>query len=119
MDLGGGGGGGGAVFLLSVSGQLSSGSFPNGADDIYCKICFVAGPDWAVTAGQEEAITQIARRPMDARKTIVWNFPFDVTFRSTCPFGWPQIVVSAYSVSKVHFLALRIRTGRSEESVHF
>ncbi len=28
----------------------------------YCKICFVAGPDWAVTAGQEEGISQIARK---------------------------------------------------------
>lgn len=35
---------------------------------------------------------------MDERQTFVWNFPLDITFRSTCPFGWPQIVVSLYEI---------------------
>ena len=44
------------VFLVSVSGQIVSADFPPGMDDLYCKHCFVAGQDWAVTAGQEEGI---------------------------------------------------------------
>ena len=44
------------VFLVSVTGQIVSGDFPPGMDDLYCKHCFVAGQDWAVTAGQEEGI---------------------------------------------------------------
>ena len=47
------------VFLVSVSGQIVSGEFPPGMDDLYCKHCFVAGQDWAVTAGQEEGISQV------------------------------------------------------------
>ena len=47
------------VFLVSVTGQIVSGDFPPGMDDLYCKHCFVAGQDWAVTAGQEEGISQV------------------------------------------------------------
>ena len=88
------------MFLLSVTGQVSTGHFPGGHDDLYCKICFVAGPDWAVTAGQEEGISQIARKGGDGGEgpALVWNFPLDITFRSTCPFGWPQVVVSVYEL---------------------
>ena len=49
------------VFLVSVSGQIVSGQFPPGMDDLYCKHCFVAGQDWAVTAGQEEGISQVSK----------------------------------------------------------
>jgi B9 domain-containing protein 1 len=88
---------GNTVFLLSVTGQIASANFPGGGrDDLYCKHCFVAGPDWAVTAGQEEGLSQIARR--GAAADVVWNFPIDVTFRSTCPFGWPQLVVSVFEL---------------------
>ena len=47
------------VFLISVTGQIVSGDFPPDMDDLYCKHCFVAGQDWAVTAGQEEGISQV------------------------------------------------------------
>ena len=29
----------------------------------------------------------------------MWNFPVDITFKSTNPFGWPQIVVSVYGLN--------------------
>jgi B9 domain-containing protein 1 len=86
-----------SVFLLSVTGQIASGHFP-GMDNLYCKHCFVFGPDWAVTGGQEEGISQIARASLDQRRKIAWNFPLDVTFRSTSPFGWPQLVVSVFQM---------------------
>ena len=35
---------------------------------------------------------------MDGKRRIVWNFPLDITFRSTSPFGWPQLVVSVYGM---------------------
>ena len=35
---------------------------------------------------------------MDERQKFIWNFPLDITFRSTCPFGWPQIVISVYEI---------------------
>ena len=53
---------------------------------------FVTGPDWAVTAGLSDGLSQSARRRTGAvDHKVVWNFPIDVTFRSTSPFGWPQV----------------------------
>jgi B9 domain-containing protein 1 len=39
----------GGVFMLSVAGQIESAEFHE-FDDIYCKYCFVYGPDWVVTS---------------------------------------------------------------------
>ncbi|XP_045841870.1 B9 domain-containing protein 1 isoform X5 [Meles meles] len=65
-------------------------------DDLYCKYSFVYGQDWAPTAGLEEGISQITSKSQDVRRALVWNFPIDVTFKSTNPYGWPQIVLSVY-----------------------
>ena len=35
---------------------------------------------------------------MDGQQRLVWNFPLDITFRSSSPFGWPQLVVSVYGL---------------------
>jgi hypothetical protein len=37
----------GGVFMISVSGQIESAEFHE-FDDMYCKYCFVYGPDWVV-----------------------------------------------------------------------
>ncbi len=29
---------------------------------------------------------------------LVWNFPIDVTYKSTNAYGWPQLVVSVYGL---------------------
>lgn len=29
---------------------------------------------------------------------LVWNFPLDVTYKSTNAYGWPQLVVSVYGL---------------------
>ncbi|XP_036053570.1 B9 domain-containing protein 1 isoform X1 [Onychomys torridus] len=101
-----------SVFLLMVNGQVESAQFPE-YDDLFCKYCFVYGQDWAPTAvswthgppllravvipeGLEEGISQIASKSQDVRQALVWNFPIDVTFKSTNPYGWPQIVLSVY-----------------------
>ncbi|XP_062359650.1 B9 domain-containing protein 1 [Cinclus cinclus] len=84
-----------SVFLLAVSGEIESGEFP-GFDDLYCKFSFVYGQDWVPTAGLEEGISQITSKSSVSPTTLVWNFPIDITFKSTNPFGWPQIVLSVY-----------------------
>ena len=38
---------------------------------------------------------------MDGKQRLVWNFPLDITFRSTSPFGWPQLVVSVYGLDNL------------------
>jgi hypothetical protein len=34
-------------FLISITGQIEKAEFPD-FDNIYCKYCFVYGPDWEV-----------------------------------------------------------------------
>ncbi|XP_066546153.1 B9 domain-containing protein 1 isoform X3 [Amia ocellicauda] len=84
-----------SVFLLMVNGQIEGANFPE-YDDLYCKYCFVYGHDWAPTSGLEEGISQITSKSRDSQQHFVWNFPIEITFKSTNPFGWPQIVVSVY-----------------------
>ncbi|XP_040431057.1 B9 domain-containing protein 1 isoform X1 [Cygnus olor] len=80
------GGGGPGVFLVAVNGQIESGEFP-GFDELYCKFCFVYGQDWVPTAGLEEGISQITSKSAVAPTTLVWNFPIEITFKSTNPSG--------------------------------
>uniref|UniRef100_A0A803JD83 B9 domain-containing protein 1 n=1 Tax=Xenopus tropicalis TaxID=8364 RepID=A0A803JD83_XENTR len=84
-----------SVFLLNVSGQIESAEFPE-FDDLYCKYSFVYGHDWAPTSGVEEGISQITSKSQGGKQALVWNFPIEITFKSTNPFGWPQIVISVY-----------------------
>eukprot|EP00731_Ephydatia_muelleri_P029047 Em0020g691a len=86
------------VFLLMISGQIQSAEFPE-FDDLYCNYSFVYGQDWAIVSGLSEGITQTTRRGSTPEKHFVWNFPIDVTFKSTNPFGWPQIVICVYGLN--------------------
>ncbi|XP_028417327.1 B9 domain-containing protein 1-like [Dendronephthya gigantea] len=84
-----------SVFLVMVSGQIEIARFPE-FDELYCKYNFVYGQDWLVTSGIEEGISQITQKSHDSRQVFVFNFPLDITFKSTNPSGWPQLVVSCY-----------------------
>ena len=46
-------------------------------------------------------LLQASRRSLDGQQRLVWNFPLDITFRSTSPFGWPQLVVSVYGLDSL------------------
>jgi hypothetical protein len=56
-------------------------------DTLYCKVGFVYGADWTVLAGIEEGVSQVASRSHDGAGRFVWNFPIELTLRSTNPFG--------------------------------
>ena len=53
--------GGSSVFLLSITGQVEEGLFPE-YDQLYCRVCWVSGQDWVVTDGQEEGVSQVCWR---------------------------------------------------------
>ena len=56
--------------------------------------------------GIDQGFSQVARKGTSGDSSVVWNFPVDVTFKSTNPFGWPRIVISVYSQVRVSFLSL-------------
>ncbi|KHJ41800.1 B9 protein [Trichuris suis] len=89
-------------FLLLVSGQIESAEF-HGVSDVYCRYCFAFGEDWNVVSscrfeGVEEGLSQLCcRNAMDATcDQFVLNFPIDLTFRSTTPYGWPRLTIACY-----------------------
>ncbi|KRX81015.1 B9 domain-containing protein 1 [Trichinella sp. T6] len=84
-------------FLLMINGQIETAQFFN-ASDIYCKYCFVHGPDWNVLSGIEEGLSQICCRSSleNSADGFVLNFPVELTLKSTNPYGWPRLVLSCY-----------------------
>mmetsp|Transcript_21252 Transcript_21252/g.36485 ORF Transcript_21252/g.36485 Transcript_21252/m.36485 type:complete len:203 (+) Transcript_21252:18-626(+) len=84
-------------FIMNCTGQIESAYFP-GLDNLYCKFNLHFGQDWTVIQGLEEGITQITNKADGVNEPVVWNFPLDVTFKSSNAFGWPQLVLSVYGV---------------------
>ena len=91
------GGDGVEEFIVMCTGQLEFGTLP-GCDSAYCKYAFVHGDDWRVMDGLEDGITQITRKSTGADKRLVWNFPIEITYKSTNVYGWPQLCFSVFEV---------------------
>ncbi len=51
---------------------------------------------WQVLAGMESGITQLASLPGGSDTSLVWNFPVDLTFKSTNVHGWPQLILTVH-----------------------
>ena len=51
------------------------------------------GPDWTRVAGEKNYISQIAS---SNGKEITWDLPFEISFETTNPVGWPQLVIALY-----------------------
>lgn len=84
-------------FTVMLTGQLESAEI-SGCQHAYCKFEVVAGEDWQLLDGMENGITQVAKQAQGGDKLLVWNFPVDVTYKSTNAFGWPQLIVSVYGL---------------------
>nr|CAD7257203.1 unnamed protein product [Timema shepardi] len=59
---------------------------------IYFVFCII------IIQGLEEGISQISKCSGDERQIFIWNFPLEVTFKSTNPHGWPQLIISVYGL---------------------
>ena len=77
-----------------LTGQIESATYEGNAA-IYARYAFAHGDDWRVLRGVEEGITQMAT-PADSSANATCNFPVDISFKASCVFGWPQIVISVY-----------------------
>lgn len=84
------------AFQLIVSGQIESILYP-GVGNLYCRYAVTYGTDWRVIHGADAGLTQLAYRSSQD-DAIVFNFPIDISFKSTNPFGWPRIVFSVYGL---------------------
>ena len=85
-------------FFVTCTGQISSAQFGSN-DGLYCRYIFSFGPDWTILSGVDNGLSQTARvNPVYSDEGVIWNFPIDVTFKSTNIYGWPRIAVSIYGV---------------------
>jgi B9 domain-containing protein 1 len=90
---------GGSGFYLVVTGQID-GCKISGYDNLYCKYSFTKGLDWNILSGVEHAVSQISKQSNgELSDLFVWNYPIDITFKSSNVHGWPQIVVAVYGSS--------------------
>lgn len=75
------------TFLISISGQIEYLDVMSAAGSAYhCKYEFHAGPDWTIIGGLETGLSQIAN-VVNNNDKVVFNFPVDLQFKSTNPFG--------------------------------
>lgn len=79
--------------IITLQGQINECTTIS-ANNIYCRYIFTYGRDWSVAQGPIEGITQTAKRGPD--NVCVFNFPVNVSFKASKPFGWPQIIVALY-----------------------
>lgn len=71
-----------------------------GYDNLYCKYSFNKGHDWHILSGVEHGVSQISRKSSgDLDEVFIWNYPLDITFRSSNVHGWPQIVIGVYGLT--------------------
>jgi B9 domain-containing protein 1 len=94
-----------AELVLSVQGQIMSCQADFGSE-LFCRFEFHAGSDWTIISGAEDGISQIARLGADHKCT--WNYPIEVVFKSSKPFGWPQVICCVYGQN---FLGAQIVVG--------
>ncbi|KAH8316002.1 hypothetical protein KR074_004992 [Drosophila pseudoananassae] len=88
-----------SYFSVCITGQIVSATFPLGPDRefVFLRYELVAGPDWQLASGPQHGLTQMAtNRSGHFNEPIVFNMPIEVTYKSTSPFGWPQILVSVF-----------------------
>ncbi|RKP16874.1 hypothetical protein ROZALSC1DRAFT_31271, partial [Rozella allomycis CSF55] len=48
--------------------------------------------------GIEDGISQISKKTLYSGNSSVWNFPIDLSLKSTQAHGWPRIVISVYGL---------------------
>ncbi|KAL7728235.1 hypothetical protein ACLKA6_005648 [Drosophila palustris] len=91
-----------SYFSLCITGQIVSATFPLGPDKefIFCRYELIAGPDWQLASGPQHGLTQMStNKSGHFNDKIVFNMPIEVTYKSTSPFGWPQILISVFGQS--------------------
>ena len=79
-------------FYIGVSGQIIGGDF-NDSDGIAVKYQFIYENPWSVEKGNTIGVSQHSYKSQGINKRVVWNFPFEVSFKSNKIENWPQIIL--------------------------
>jgi B9 domain-containing protein 1 len=82
-------------------------------NEIFIKYFFVHGQDWDLIGGHQEGSSQIGHKSVDNRQTIAFNFPLDVTFKSTSPFGCIQYFLNVWYSEKIKKKSNKLYKGHN------
>ena len=77
---------------MSYQGIIEGGDFSN-ASAMNLLFSVVAGEHWRVIEGQSTGISQTASQ---TGGRLIWNFPFELSFESRQPLGWPRLLLVLY-----------------------
>ena len=118
-------------FRLYITGTIEYGNFIHfgdlmGTSPIKVKSEFVYGKDWEKEDGNITEESQFSFKGDGTYNYYSFNNQFEISFRSTNPFGWPQLVLTCCSIDNdgnelvegygcVH---VPTNTGRHERRVH-
>ena len=77
-----------SYFYVTISGQIQFGEFLE-LDGLALDYKFIAGNDWQVAGGHDQGKGQHSFKQSKGKQAMVWNLPFEITYRSMTPYGWP------------------------------
>lgn len=84
-------------FRLYVSGSIEYGNF-NSDEPIKTKYEFVAGESWEKEDGLVSGETQFSCTGEGLYNYYSYGHPFEISYRSINPFGWPQLVLNCCTI---------------------
>lgn len=82
--------------------------------------------DWEKEEGCDSGQSQYSCRGEGNYDYMVWNMPFELSYRSLNPYGWPQLVITCYStnffgselIKGYGVVHVPTQPGRHERTVH-
>jgi len=112
-------------FRLFISGSIEYGNFV-GEEPIKINYEFVSGEKWAKEDGFIKGATQYSCKGEGIYNYYSYGLNFEISYRSTDPFGWPQLVLNCFTVDSngneivkgygcVH---VPTSTGRHKRKIH-
>ena len=112
-------------FRLFISGSIEYGNFV-GEEPIKINYEFVSGEKWAKEDGFIKGVTQYSCKGEGIYNYYSYGLNFEISYRSTDPFGWPQLVLNCFTVDSngneivkgygcVH---VPTSTGRHKRKIH-
>lgn len=81
-----------AMYLI-VNGQIESASIPD-YNGICIKFDMLHGLDWHIDSGNITGVSQHAYKSMQTNDRVVWNYPFEMTYRFNDVPGWPKVCLT-------------------------
>jgi len=95
------------MWYLMITGHIQSGTM-NDCDGVSCMFDFTSGLDFQVHPGNDAGVSQHAYKSQQTNRRVVWNFPFELTYRSFGINGWPKLCLQ---FTRRNFMGLDVKCG--------